>query len=71
MADGHESRGSMWDLTGSAGGTMWPVLADTHQVSLATQMASQMQLSFRVWRRNQGSNAVSSSKRVVAIARLS
>lgn len=44
MADGHESRGSMWDLTGSAGGTMWPVLADTHQVSLATQMGSQMQL---------------------------
>lgn len=44
MADGHEPRGSMWDLTGSAGCTMWPVLADTHQVSLATQMGSQMQL---------------------------
>ena len=46
MSDREEPRSSMWDLAGSAGraGTMWPVLADIHQVSLAAQMGCQMQL---------------------------
>ena len=47
MSNREEPRSSMWDLAGSAGragGTMWPVLADIHQVSLAAQMGCQMQL---------------------------